>query len=91
MNVRPRPWGSLVTRYFGQNLKSSKYLTLIELDVVPHLKRAVFSHGSVGLDEWLLRFHGDALRSPVNPDYLPTERYLEWHPREVFRGGGRPV
>ena len=47
-------------------------------------------HGSRGLDEWLLRFHGRELRAPVNPEYRPGDAYLAWHRREVFRGPGRP-
>lgn len=49
------------------------------------------AHGGEGLDDWLLRYHGSDLPSPVNDDYLPTRRYLQWHRREVFRGPARPV
>lgn len=46
-------------------------------------------HGTTGLAETLLRFHGQPLRPPVNPAYAVHERYLLWHERQVFRGPAR--
>ena len=47
------------------------------------------AHGTSGLDEWLLRYHGTEIRSPQSPVYLPGDGYLAWHVREVFRGSAR--
>jgi putative restriction endonuclease len=43
------------------------------------------AHGQRGLDEWLLKFHGRPIRPPQRAAYLPGERYLAWHEREVFK------
>lgn len=48
-------------------------------------------HGSAGMDEWVLRFHGEELRAPVRPDYRVRSAFIQWHVREVFRGPGRYV
>lgn len=47
------------------------------------------ANGSCGLEEWLMRYHGKPVRSPIRPDYSPKDTYLDWHFREVFRGPGR--
>jgi len=47
------------------------------------------AHGSTGLQEWLLQFHGRPLRRPVHARYLPSARYIRWHGKEVFRGPSR--
>lgn len=46
-------------------------------------------HGSQGFRENLLQFHGQSIRSPQNPYYLPELKYLLWHEREVFKGPAR--
>ncbi|MFC1526224.1 phosphorothioated DNA-binding restriction endonuclease [Candidatus Latescibacterota bacterium] len=46
-------------------------------------------HGSNGFEEWLLAFHGHPLRRPQRAEYLPAEKFLKWHWREVFRGPAR--
>ncbi len=47
------------------------------------------AHGSTGLKEWLLEFHGQALRKPQRPSYYPEQEFAKWHLSEVFRGPGR--
>lgn len=47
------------------------------------------ANGTCGLEEWLMRYHGKPVRSPIRPDYSPKDTYLDWHLREVFRGPGR--
>ncbi len=47
------------------------------------------AHGTNGFDEWLMRFHGKQVRSPVHPEYYPNNLFINWHVREVFRGPGR--
>lgn len=47
------------------------------------------AHGTVGFQEWLMRFHGKRIRHPIHPLYQPKDNFLEWHIREVFRGPGR--
>ncbi|WP_135553706.1 phosphorothioated DNA-binding restriction endonuclease [Paenibacillus cymbidii] len=47
------------------------------------------AHGTRGFDEWLMRYHGRTVRSPIRPLYQPNESYIIWHVREVFRGPAR--
>ena len=47
------------------------------------------AHGGEGFELWLMRFHGEEVRRPVNPGYVPGEEFLRWHRREVFRWPGR--
>jgi putative restriction endonuclease len=42
-------------------------------------------HGQHGLDEWLLKFHGQPLRLPQRESYLPAGGYLAWHNLEAFK------
>lgn len=46
------------------------------------------AHG-IGSDEWLKRYHGQQIRTPIQPDYQPNDLFVNWHIREVFRGPGR--
>jgi len=36
-----------------------------------------------------MKFHGQKLRDPIHPAYQPSEDFLGWHVREVFRGPAR--
>ncbi len=47
------------------------------------------AHGTNGLEEWLMRYHGKQIRNPVHPGYQPGDLYMNWHLKEVFRGPGR--
>ncbi|MFD0675978.1 MULTISPECIES: phosphorothioated DNA-binding restriction endonuclease [unclassified Paenibacillus] len=47
------------------------------------------AHGTHGFEEWLMRFHGKKVRSPIHPVYKPKENFINWHIREVFRGPAR--
>lgn len=47
------------------------------------------AYGTHGFDEWLMRFHGMRVRSPINPIYQPKDIFLGWHIKEVFRGPAR--
>lgn len=49
------------------------------------------AHGSSGFDEWLMRYHGERIRNPVDKCYYPEDEYIAWNVREVFRGEGRAV
>ena len=42
-------------------------------------------HGSTGLNEWLLRYHGEPIAQPIRPSYRADPEYAHWHVREVFR------
>ncbi|MDO9535244.1 MAG: HNH endonuclease [Bacillota bacterium] len=44
------------------------------------------AHGGEGFEQWLARFHGQSIRIPERPQYKPSENYINWHIREVFRG-----
>jgi putative restriction endonuclease len=47
------------------------------------------AHGANGFEEWLMRYHGKQISSPIHPDYQPKDSYMNWHFREVFRGPER--
>jgi len=47
------------------------------------------AHGTNGFDEWLMRYHGKEIRSPIHPNYKPKESFISWHVREVFKGPAR--
>jgi putative restriction endonuclease len=47
--------------------------------------------GSSGMEEHLLRHHGNGIRAPQSQEYIADPKYLDWHGREVFRGPGRAV
>lgn len=47
------------------------------------------AHGTNGFQEWLMRYHGKRLRTPIHPDYYPKNSFVNWHIREVFRGPAR--
>ncbi|WP_342548096.1 phosphorothioated DNA-binding restriction endonuclease [Paenibacillus sp. FSL P2-0089] len=49
------------------------------------------ANGTRGLEEWLMRYHGSEIRSPINPVYQPKRVFLEWHVREVFKGPARYI
>lgn len=47
------------------------------------------ANGSQGLDETLLRFHGESLRKPQRPEFVPLGEFTDWHKEEVFKGRPR--
>ena len=49
------------------------------------------AYGSVGFQEWLMRFHGQKLNFPQRQTYFPSENYTRWHIREVFQGEYREL
>ncbi|MGG3471343.1 phosphorothioated DNA-binding restriction endonuclease [Neobacillus pocheonensis] len=49
------------------------------------------AHGFNGFNEWLMKFHDKPIRKPIHPDYLPSQNFLHWHVREVFRGPSRYI
>ncbi|WP_338068644.1 phosphorothioated DNA-binding restriction endonuclease [Paenibacillus paeoniae] len=49
------------------------------------------AHGTSGFKEWLMRYHGTEIRSPISPMYRPKLVFLEWHVREVFKGTARHI
>ena len=48
-------------------------------------------HGSVGFDEWLMRFHGKRINFPQRRSYHPKADFVRWHVREVFKGSYREL
>lgn len=50
------------------------------------LKVAENAHGTHGMEERLMRFNGQEIRKPRQPDHYPEENFINWHVREVFRG-----
>ena len=49
------------------------------------------AHGSVGFDEWLMKFHGEKINFPQRQSYYPHESFIDWHIREVFQGDYREL
>ncbi|MEH7238864.1 HNH endonuclease [Bacillus sp. JJ1562] len=49
------------------------------------------AHGTHGFEEWLMKYHGEVIREPIQSFYNPDTAYLGWHIREVFRGPERYV
>jgi len=52
-------------------------------------KVAENAHGANGFEEWLMKFHGEKIRFPQRPEYVPNDEYIGWHIREVFKGPAR--
>ena len=46
-------------------------------------------HGSTGLEEVLLAFHGRHVIDPQSQRYRPSPQFLKWHRGEVFRAPAR--
>ena len=49
------------------------------------------AHGSVGFQEWLKNFHGNKINFPQRQSYYPSEDFIGWHVREVFKGEYREL
>ena len=49
------------------------------------------AHGSIGFQEWLMRFHGQRINFPQRQSFYPREDFVEWHVREVFQGHYREL
>ena len=47
-------------------------------------------HGQ-GAEQWLISFHGKSLRPPQSRSYYPESNFLQWHVKEVFKGGYRKL
>ena len=45
-----------------------------------------YANGSVGFDEWLMKFHNKKIHFPQRSTYRPHENFTEWHLKEVFKG-----
>lgn len=49
------------------------------------------ANGTIGFNEWLMKFHGKKLNHPQRKNYLPFAGFREWHVREVFQGHYREI
>ena len=49
------------------------------------------AHGSVGFQEWLMRFHGEQISFPQRQSYYPEVEFIGWHVKEVFKGDYREL
>jgi len=47
------------------------------------------ANGTRGFKEWVVAYHGRAIRAPQRPTYYPDENWVAWHVREVFQSPGR--
>ena len=45
--------------------------------------------GSVGVEEWLKKFHGEKINLPQSQSYYPEVKFIGWHVKEVFKGNYR--
>ena len=43
-------------------------------------------HGQSSAVDWLKNYHRKDLREPQQSDHAPTEEYVHWHSKQVFRG-----
>lgn len=50
-----------------------------------------YANGSVGFEEWLMRFHGSTINFPQRQSYYPQGNFIGWHMREVFKGASREL
>ena len=48
-------------------------------------------NGSVGIEEWLTRFHGETINLPQRLSYYPEVEFIGWHVKEVFKGDYREL
>lgn len=49
------------------------------------------ANGTTGLSEWLMMFHGRALRKAQSEMWRPSIEFLKWHRDEVFHGPVRDL
>lgn len=49
------------------------------------------ANGTTGLSEWLMMFHGRALRNSQSENWRPSSEFLNWHRQEVFHGPMRDL
>ena len=47
------------------------------------------SHGNESFDRWVLAFNGCHIRKPQTSDFLPSQKHIAWHRKEVFRDPNR--
>ena len=45
-----------------------------------------YANGSVGFEEWLMKFHSKEINFPQRRTYRPHEDFTDWHVKEVFKG-----
>ena len=50
-----------------------------------------YANGSVGFEEWLMRFHRKKINFPQKQSYYPKVDFIDWHVREVFKGNYRKL
>ena len=48
-------------------------------------------YGNHRFDQYLLAFHGQSIRPPQDPGYVPEPMYIRWHRRQVFKGEERYI
>lgn len=61
-------------------------LGVFGLDSTYRLLVSQAAYGRQGFKDWLMRFHGNKIRTPDRPTYKPNPKFIDWHVREVFRG-----
>ena len=44
-----------------------------------------YANGSVGFEEWLMKFHGRKINFPQRRSYYPETESINWHLNEVFK------
>lgn len=49
------------------------------------------AHGSVGFQDWLMKFHGKGINFPQRQSFYPHGSFIGWHIREVFQGDYREL
>ncbi len=61
----------------------------IGIDDDRHILISQHVRGSHGVDEWLVRFAGQPMRSPQQGELRPASQNIVWHRQEVFRHPAR--
>ncbi|MEH7525485.1 HNH endonuclease [Bacillus sp. JJ1503] len=50
-----------------------------------------YANGGDGFEEWVMKYHGQSVRNPVQHYYVPNDSFLGWHVKEVFKGPSRYI
>ena len=81
--------GVQATMYRGRLWTMRQYAGMGDAEEWNKRYKYLLANGTTGLQETLLRYHGESIRSPQRPEYRPHGDFLDWHGREVFKGASR--
>jgi len=61
----------------------------LSLDRLPRVLVSRDAHGGDFARSMLVSLHGQEIRSPQDPSWLPAPEFIKWHHDEVFKGDAR--